>query len=111
MKWNGLVLPFVETNAVGEKLHCWSVSIACVRPAEFDTNIVCAVNCVIPKQHLVGEIARRIRKVRKKGCGIVIVLQGRDMENPVAGMQGDRNGEILAVFCYYRGSKKEEDQR
>ena len=86
------------------------MSIACVRPAEFDTNVVCVVNCVVPKQHLVGEIGHRICEVCKKGCDIVIVLQSWDMENPVAGMQGDRNGEFLAIFCYYRGSEKGEDQ-
>lgn len=46
-RWVGLRL--VKTDAMGEKLHGWIVSVAGIWPAELDTDVVCIVNGLISK--------------------------------------------------------------
>ncbi len=82
-------LRLVKTDTVGQKLHGWMFPKAGVRPAKLNTDVVCVVNRLIPKQHLVGEIARRVCNVCKEGCNIVIVVQGRNIENSIAGTYSD----------------------
>ena len=42
-------LRLVKTDAVGEELHGWILSVAGVWPAELDTDVVCAFDSSISK--------------------------------------------------------------